>query len=158
MSLALAFGCGKKINDPKTSSGGSNQGQTTELPASFSLTINEAASPVRTYALERNGWFNLPTKLFAREASAVGKQVKIYYNMVANGDYEFHCFYKSTSSATELAFVKCESEDNIEIISNPSDLENMDFPMDKGSSIKMQLTNPSSTGIKIEAIYQVDWK
>lgn len=158
MSLALAFGCGKKINDPKTSSGGSNQGQTTELPATFSVTINEAQSPVTTYKLQKNGWFQLPTKLFARESSAVGKQVKIYYNLVTNGDYEFRCTYKSKTSATELAFVNCESQDQVEIISNSTDLENMDFPMDKGTSIKMELTNPTSTGIKIESIYQVDWK
>lgn len=158
MSLAIVFGCGKKINDPETTSARNNQGQTTELPATFSLTINEAASPITTYQLQKNGWFQLPAKLFARESSAIGKQVRIYYNLMTNGDYEFRCNYKSLTSSTELAFVNCENQDNREIIRNTVDLESMDFPMDKGSAIKMQLTNPTSSNIKIEAIFQVDWK
>src|SRR5687768_10350162 len=100
MSLALAFGCGKKINDPKTTPGGSNEEPRQELPSDFSLTINEAQSPITTYKLIRNGWFQLPATLYAREASAIGKQVKIYYNLRSNGDYEFRCTYKSNSSAT----------------------------------------------------------
>lgn len=159
MSLALAFGCGKKINDPSTSDNGrSSQGQTTELPATLTLQIDEAASSAKSYQLTKNAWFNLPETLSAIEGSAVGKRVKIYYNLLSNGDYEFHCFYKSTSVVKTLAFEKCEDSYGKEIISTATDLVNVDFPMDKDASIKMQLLNPTGTGLKIESRYLVDWK
>lgn len=157
MSLALAFGCGKKINDPETKSG-STQGQEQELPAVFTVQVIEAVSAVKSYTLPRSAWFKLPTKLLATTGNATGKKVKIYYNLWANGDYDFQCSYRSASSATELSFEKCESSDGLEIISNSTDLANMVFPMDKASSVKMQLTNPTGTGLIIDSVYVVDWK
>lgn len=158
MSLALAFGCGKKINDPKTSSGNSDDGTAQELPANFSLQINEAVSPVRTYKLEENAWFLLPAKLYAQNANAMGKQVKIYYNLKDSGSYEFSCDYKSLTSATELDFEKCTTSYGKDFVFNVTDLQAFDYPMDANAHIRMELINPSSTGIKIEAIYEVDWK
>lgn len=162
MSLALAFGCGKKINDPKTTSDNQTCStcQTTELPSTLTLLINEAVSSATSYKLPKNAWFNLPTSLTAMEGSAIGKRVKIYYNLLTSGDYEFHCFYKSTTAAKTFAFEKCESSEGVEIISRVQDLVNVDFPMDKDASVKMQLLTPSSTSpkLKIESSYQVDWK
>ena len=159
MSLALAFGCGKKINDPKTTSGDNQtQSQVQELPAILTLQVNEATSPIKLYELPKNAWFKLPTKLLAVEGSARSKKVKIYYNLLKSGEYEFNCSYLSTTSTTELAFEKCESSSGLEIISNPKDLEGMVFPMDKGSSVKLQLTNPTGSGMKINSAYIVDWK
>ncbi len=157
MSLALAFGCGKQINEPKTTdNNGTSQSQ--ELPSVLTLQIEEAVSMQKIYYLQRNAWFKLPSKLKTHGESAVGKRVKILYNVLANNYYEFHCFYKSQNHATELALENCESSQGVEIISRASDLESMDFPMDKDLSVKMQLTNGSNTGIKIDAIYLVDWK
>jgi hypothetical protein len=34
----------------------------------------------------------------------------------------------------------------------------MEFPMDKGTSIKVELTNPSANNLKIDSIFGVDWK
>lgn len=160
MSLAIAFGCGKKINDPKTTPDTANCStcQTTELPATLTLQINEAVSAIKSYDLTKNAWFNLPAKLQAVEGSAVGKRVKIYYNLLSSGDYEFHCFYKSKTAPKVLDFEKCESKQGTEIISNVTDLVNADFPMDKNTSIKMQLLNGTQTGLVIESTYMVDWK
>lgn len=159
MSLAIAFGCGKKINDPKTSdSGRTTQSQTTELSETFTLEVNEAVSSVKAYTLPRNAWFKLPAKLTAKEASAAGKVVKIFYNMESSGNYEFHCFYKSIALASELAFEKCQSSDDITIISNVDDLVKMEFPVDKGTQVQMHITNPSGSNIKIDSTYIVDWK
>lgn len=157
MSLALAFSCGKKINDPETI-GGSTQGQEQELPSALTLQINEALSPIKTYELQESAWFKLPSKLVAQEGNATGKKVKIYYNLFTNGDYEFSCSYRSSTSVKDLAFEKCESSSGLVIISNTRDLESMVFPMDKGSSVKAQLTNPTGTGMKIDSAYIVDWK
>ncbi len=159
MSLALAFGCGKKINDPATSDvNRTDQTQTTELPAVLTIQLQEAVSSVKTYQLSRNAWFNLPEKLTVRAGNAVGKRVTIYYNLLTNGDYEFLCNYKSVSSATQLNFQNCESSDQVQIVSNVTDLGKMDFPMDKGSSVKVQLTNPTAAGLVIDSTYLVDWK
>jgi len=158
MSLALAFSCGKKINDPEATGGGNTQGQNQELPAVLTLQVNEVVSPTKQYLLPRNAWFKLPTKLLAIEGNAAGKKVQIYYNLLNSGDYEFQCSYRSVASATELPFVNCESSDGLEIISNPTDLESMVFPMDKSTSVKVQLTNPTGTGMKIDSSYRVDWK
>jgi hypothetical protein len=157
MSLALAFGCGKKINDPETNSG-STQAQNQELPAVVTVQVDEVVSPITMYALSENAWFKLPTKLRAIQGSAAGRKIKIYYNLLNSGEYEFNCSYSSISSVTEMPFDKCESSDGRELISNNTDLSNMVFPMDKGSSIKMQLTNPAGTGLKIDSTYLVDWK
>jgi hypothetical protein len=157
MTLALALGCGKKINDPETTSS-STQGQSPELPTALTLQINEALSPVKSYTLSKNAWFRLPTRLTSVEGNVSGKMVKIYYNLVNPTEYEFNCTYRSSTSANQLSFVKCESKDNIEIISNSTDLERMEFPMDKGLSIKMLLSNPSGTNLKIESVHLVDWK
>jgi hypothetical protein len=158
MSLALAFGCGKKINDPETTDGNFRPTQTQELPAQLTLQVNEAVSPIKSYLLSKNAWFKLPSKLVAKEGNAIGKRVKIFYNLLNSGGYEFHCSYRSTVQVAELAFENCQSSDGLEIISNPADLENVVFPMDKSSSVKMQLTNPTGTGMKIESVYIVDWK
>lgn len=156
MTLALAFGCGKKINDPETTSS-STQGQGHELPTVLTLQINEAQSPVKSYNLTQNAWFNLPTTLTSVSGDVTGKIVEIYYNMESDTEYEFRCTYRSTSSATKLAFVNCETQDDHVFISNSHDLERMEIPMDKGFSMKMQLTNPSGTNLKIESVHLVDW-
>lgn len=158
MSLALAFGCGKKINDPETTDANSRPPQTQELPAELTIQIIEAISPFKTFLLPENGWFKLPTKLLAKEGNAIGKKVKIFYNLLSSGEYEFHCSYRSTVKVTELAFENCQSSDGLEIISNSEDLESMFFPMVEDTSIKVQLTNPTGTGMKIESAYIVDWK
>jgi hypothetical protein len=158
MTLALAFSCGKKINDPETTGSGTTQGQNQELPSTLNLQVNESLSSVKIYELPRNAWFKLPTKLLAREGNATGKKVRIYYNLLRSGDYEFKCSYRSLSAVTELPFEKCESRDGLEIISNSADLEHMVFPMDKGSSVKVELTNPTGSGMKIDSVYIVDWK
>lgn len=159
MTVALAFGCGKKINDPVTAdTNRTTLGQTQEMPPKLTLQINVLVSNFSLFKLPRNAWFILPPKLIATEGSAVGKRVKIYYNLLSSGRYEFHCFYKSTTSASVLSFENCESRDGVEIISSAADLDGMDFPMDKDAAIKMQLTTASSPGLKIESTYLVDWK
>ena len=159
MSLAIAFGCGKKINDPQTSdSGRTTQSQTQELPGALTLEVNEAVSAVKAYTLPRNAWFKLPAKLNAKEASAAGKVVKIFYNMEASGNYECHCFYKSITQTNELSFDKCQSSDDVTIISNADDLVKMEFPVDKGTQVQIHITNPSGSNIKINSSYEVDWK
>ena len=158
MTLALAFSCGKKINDPETTGSGTIQGQTQELPSTLNLQVNESLSSIKIYELSRNAWFKLPTKLFAREGNATGKKIQIYYNLLRSGDYEFQCSYRSLTAVAELPFEKCESRDGLEIISKPEDLENMLFPMDKGASVKIELTNPTGSGMKIDSVYIVDWK
>lgn len=157
MSLALAFGCGKKINDPKTTEANRST-QNQELPAVLTLQVKEIESTMKKYELPRNAWFSLPTKLLVRQGNGIGKRVKIFYNQLADSSYEFHCFYKSTAKPAELDFEKCESNLGVEIISSTEDLENMDFPMDKGSAVKMQLLNPTGTNLIIDSTYIVDWK
>jgi hypothetical protein len=159
MSLAIAFGCGKKINDPTTTEiNRTGQTQTQELPSTLKIEVNEQISAEKVYTLPRNAWFRLPSKLIAKEASAVGKRVKIYYNFTSDNEYEFHCYYKSITQAAELSFEKCQSSDDVTIISTTDDLEKMEFPMDKGTAVKAQLLNPSQSGIKINSVYSVDWK
>ena len=159
MGLALAFGCGKKISDPSTTGGnGSTQGQAQELPANLTLQLTEAFSPFKSYQLPLNAWFKLPTMLSVKEGNAIGKRVKIYYNLLTSGDYEFHCYYSSTRLSLELSFEKCESSQGVEILSNAEELEGADFPMDKGTTVKMKLTNPTGTNLVIESTYKVDWK
>jgi hypothetical protein len=157
MTLAIAFGCGKKINDPKITEL-SRQNQNQELPSTLIIQLDESESAMTTYKMPRNAWFKLPTKIRAKQASAAGKSVKVFYNYTSEGHYEFHCYYNSAVLATELTFEKCQASDDVTIISNPDDLEKMDFPIDKDTSVKMELTNPSGSGIKLEAAYLVDWK
>lgn len=158
VSLAIAFGCGKKINDPAPKPAVNNSAQMQELPSTLTLEVNAANSPETSYLLQRNAWFKLPSRLIAKNASAVGKSVKILYNLDSNNHYEFHCLYSSLVQATELTFDKCQTSDDVTIISNADDLEKMDFPMDKGTSIKMQILNQASSKIKIDSSYVVDWK
>ena len=152
MSLALAFGCGKKINDPDTTTGNSRREVGQELPPVITVQLDETVSPVKLYTLPRNAWFKLPSKLLATAGNAAGKKVKIYYGVLSNGYFEFYCSYSSVSSATELAIDKCESNYGLAVSHDSL------FPMDKASSVKMQLTNPTGTGLKIDSTYNVDWK
>lgn len=159
MSLALALGCGKKINDPATSDlNRTGQTQTTELPTVLTLKLEETISNTKTYKMPKNAWFNLPEKLTAKAGNPIGRRVKIYYNLLTNGDYEFLCNYKSLTSSTELAFENCVSNDGVQIVRSTTDLAKMDFPMDQGSSVKMELTSSSGTGLVIESTYLVEWK
>jgi hypothetical protein len=157
MTLAIAFGCGKKINDPKTTEI-TRSSQNQELPSTLILQLDESVSSTTTYKMPKNAWFKLPSKIRAKQASAAGKSVKVFYNYTSENHYEFHCYYNSAVLATELTFEKCQASDDVTIISNSDDLEKMDFPIDKDTFLKMELTNPSDSGIKIEAAYLVDWK
>ncbi len=158
VSLAIAFGCGKKINDPASAPVINHSAQMQELPSTLTLEVNSANSTETSYLLQRNAWFKLPSHLIAKNASAVGKTVKVYYNLDTNNHYEFHCLYSSSVQAAELSFDKCQTSDDVTIISNVDDLEKMDFPMDKGTSIKMQILNQAGNKIKIDSSYIVDWK
>ena len=160
MSLAIAFGCGKKINDPKTTADNANCAtcQTAELPSNITLQIDEAASASKSYLFPKLAYLKLPLALSVVQGSAIGKRVKIYYNVYKTGEYEFHCNYKSTTDATKLAWEKCEDSYGRDYITNAADLQVGNIPLDKDNSIKMQLTNSTGAGLKIEAKYQVDWK
>ena len=158
VSLALAFGCGKKINDPSDPPLINHSAQMQELPATLTLEVNAANSSETKYLLQRNAWFKMPSHLIAKDASAIGKSVKIFYNLDINNHYEFHCLYRSLVQTAELTFDKCQTSDDVTIISNSEDLEKMDFPMDKGTYIKMEVLNASNSKIKIDSSYIVDWK
>jgi hypothetical protein len=157
LAFTIIVGCGKQINDPSDVEI-SRAGQTEELPSSLAIQVNENESSFKNYLMPRNAWFTLPVKLLAKNASAAGKRVKIYYNLEANGNYEFHCYYQSYTLPSELTFEKCQSSDEVTIISSSDDLQKMEFPIDKGTSIKVELINPSANNLRIDAIFGVDWK
>jgi hypothetical protein len=129
-----------------------------ELPKVLTLEIDTAESLEKIYHMSRNAWFKLPTFLTAQTSSSAENSVKIYYNLLANNQYEFHCTYKSQAQSQKLNFVKCETMDGSEMVSTASELENIVFPMDKNSIVKMQLTYSKGLRSTISATFVFDWK
>ncbi len=156
MSLALAFGCGKKINDPATSDNGRTV--TPSMPGSSSIVIkfDESSASTKSYLFNKSAYMHLPPKLVASEGNAVGRRMVIFYNYLADDDYEFLCTYRSSSSATELAFVSCEDSSGDIFITQSDYLQTYDFPMDEGTQIKMQLINPNGSGLKINTTFEIE--
>lgn len=157
MTLFLSFSCGKSINEPSTiESSISNQTPEEEWGVlKMELQPNSLES---SYRFNRNAWLNLPVKLDVDSGNASGKRLKIYYNLTDQGEYEFHCFYKSTLLSTEMNFEKCETSYNALTVSNAADLSEWEFPMNKNTRIKFELLNSSSPDLHISTTYTVDWK
>lgn len=161
MTLALAFGCGKKIGEPQTSTDGrSNQPQ--EESSSLTLQIDTSVSKRTVYPITRNADFRgLPSKLVVRQGNATGALVKVYYNVddeLADENienYAFVCTYKSTNTASEIPLQKCTSLTG----GDYGDVTNPDYPnfMDRGKYIQMELKSTHSDNLIIQARYTVDW-
>lgn len=156
MGLAMAFGCGKKINDPKTSEGETSRPRQ-ELPGLLTLQLKTSESLSTSFQLPLNGWFQFPLKLMARDGNVTGKQVTIQY-FLPNGENEFECHYKSVTSPSELSFERCDYADGTEFIPNVEELENVELPIEKDSRIQMNLMNVPGSHLIIDAVYTVEWK
>lgn len=153
--LALVTGCGKKIND----TGGTVTRQLPQkLERNLTLVVDEVVSLTTHYHLPESALFKLPTELKARFGNAIGKKIQIFYNYSSSNQYEFRCTYSSTDKDSKLAFVNCETSDGHEMISRHEDINEIWFPVDKGSRVKLELINPSGTRMNIETAYLVDWK
>jgi hypothetical protein len=155
LTMLLAIGCGKQINET-ASSEVTRPSQNSDLPPVLSLQINEQQSPQTNYILPKNAWFKFPTALKVTSGNGIGKRVRIYYNLWPNGDYEYLCYYSSVSNPNHLAFEKCENIYNTTVISNVGDLEGI-FPMEKNTTLKLVLQNPGQNLI-IDSTYLVEWK
>jgi hypothetical protein len=152
VSLALVFGCGKKINEPNISDT-SNSTQNPILPTTLVIQIDEAQSPVTLYDLQKDAIFELPQKLIVKKGNGAFKKVKISYNIDIDADYEFHCFYKSTGQSDVLPIEKCEDPQG----GNFGDVSEQEFAMDQGKRIEMKLTNPTSFDLIVDAVFNVKW-
>ena len=106
------------------------------------------------YLFQRNAWLEMPLEL---ETSAPAS-VNIYYNYYGPEVYEFRCTYSSTSNRTTSDFVNCTTSEGQIIMDQPSDLELLQFPMDKTSKIMMELTGSESDRPIIRSSFKVDWK
>jgi hypothetical protein len=153
--LALATGCGKKIIDKGPSR---NNGKTQKLEKNLTLVVNEVVSLTTNYHLPESAVFKLPTELKAKYGNAIGKKIQIFYNYTNAQEYEFRCTYSSTNKDSKLAFENCETSDGYEIISNDQNINEVWFPVDKGTRVKLELINASGTHMNIETAYLVDWK
>jgi len=157
MTLLLSFSCGKKINEPNTiESRISNQ--TPEEEWGVLLIELPPGSIETSYRFNRNAWINLPTKLNVESGNALGKRLKIYYNLTDQGDYEFHCLYRSSLLSNEMNFEKCETSYNSVTVSNSDDIAQWEFPMNKNTRIKFELLNSSAPNLRISTAYTIDWK
>lgn len=155
--LALSFGCGKKITETETNKS-NHITEPQALSEDLTLEVDENVSPVTIFAIPENAMFRIPTELIAKDGKASGKKIVIFYNATGDNDYKFQCSYSSIDHDTTLAFEKCESNNGNKLISFRENIEDMWFPMNKGAQVKLVLTNPTGTGMKIESIYLVDWK
>ncbi len=161
MTLALAFGCGKKIGDAKTTAAGtSHQGQ--ESSSLVTIQIDSATSKRTVYPITRSGDFKgLPSKLLVRQGNATGAIVKIYYNVEDplvdeySENYAFVCTYKSTDNYSELPLQKCVNWNGADYgdVTNPDDTN---FML-QGKYIQMELKTNHSENLIIQAKYNVEW-
>lgn len=161
MTLALAFGCGKKIGEPQASTGGtSNQPQ--ETSSSLTLTIDSSVSKRTVYPVSRNADFQgLPSKLLVRQGDATGAVVKIYYNVDDSlvdentENYAFVCTYRSTTSSSELPLQNCVNFNG----GDYGDVTNPNYPnyMLRGKYIQMELKTNHTEELVINARYAVEW-
>lgn len=106
------------------------------------------------YLFQKNAWLEMPSEL---ETSAPAT-VDIYYNYYGPETYEFRCTYSSSGSRTKSDFVNCVTSEGQIIMDQPSDLELLQFPMDKTSKIIMELTSPESEGAIIRSSFKIIWK
>jgi len=151
MSLAMFFGCGKKISE--ASSGLNSSVQPQNLPSVLVLQLKDSFK--MSYKLTKGGWFDLPEKLFARTGNALGKSVSLKYNYKEDEDsYEFKCVYKSTVNPAELPIQQCYDEDNNEL----GDMSLGTSILDPNSEIQMELIGSNGQGLTIEANHSVTWK
>lgn len=154
LSLALTFGCGKKINDVEVTPRQPSfvEGATAE---SINISVDQSISPFKIYTMTEDLYLNLPSTLAVKTENGFGQKVKITYNLREDNTYEFHCFYESVASATELTFDRCVSFAGREYLIEASDLEFMDFPIDHGTGIKVEILNPTQQELKIQSTFKI---
>lgn len=155
MSLALAFGCGKKINDPATSDNGRSIANTEPDPSSIVIRFDETVAPTKSYLFKKSAYLHLPPKFVVSAGNAAGRKMEIYFNYQQEDEWEFFCTYKSSTSTTELTFYSCEDSRGDIFMTQANYHEDSDIPMDEGKQIHMKLTNPNGTGLKVNATFNI---
>jgi hypothetical protein len=152
--MALSFGCGKKINDPETT--GSNQGQQNQTPSSVVvLEIKTSSSYNAFYKIPIPGWFYFPSNLTLKKGSALGKRVKITYNVDQYG-HDQSCYYGSAVDSKEIPFENCVNDNGDVTVPSASHLS-APFVQSEGKQIEMELLNGAASDDIIDAVYTVDW-
>lgn len=159
MSLAaLALGCGKKINDPETTSGDGTRYEEQRPSSVLVLEIKTNESSKLSYTVPFNGYFFFPSKLTMKAGSGLGKTVRFIYDIDKNGEYDYLCYYKSTVEPTELRFDKCLNADGADLEVNPDDFDSLPWLQRKGNRVEMELVSGFATNLRINAVFSVDWK
>jgi hypothetical protein len=154
MSLTMILSCGKKINDPSAAKlETETSSQTPDTQTKLILRLDESRSRITSYSVLQDDWLLMPVKLSVLSGNPSGKRVRIYYNFLNNNQYEFYCNYKFAETQGEMSFENCLNDQSVVIVSDPENLSKLYFPIEKSSSIKMELSSPSGTGLVIEARY-----
>lgn len=156
MSLAaLVLGCGKKINDAETTTGGG----TTEPQRPSSMLVLEVKSDEDSqtyYDVSMTGWFYMPEKLTVKEGDGSGQRAYLFQNIDANGDHEYVCSYYGFKES-ELSFERCENFDGQTLVSNAKELSVIPFIHEAGKRIRMEIDTPVPAGLVLYSVYTVDW-
>lgn len=156
LSLALVFGCGKKITEKSTESG-ANSIQTQMPDPLLVIKLVENNSVKKTFTIPRDGHFRIPAKIFVEKGSGVGRKVTISYNKEpgSNTIFEFKCTYKSTTQIDNLPYEKCVGSDGRSELGN---LVGREMNLDRDRQIELILQNPTpSAELEIHAWYDVKW-
>jgi hypothetical protein len=155
MTLALALGCGKKIE--KTDPDVLNQNSENQEPSPvFTLQLDRKESLRKLFTLPHYGVFVLPSSLIVLNGEGIGK-VKISYNLDEYG-YEFHCYYSSATPTDEMPLEVCETSDNLSYSYSAHDIQDYFFPMNKNKYIEMQVIKSPDSDLVVDAVFNVDWK
>lgn len=154
MSLAIVtFGCGKKIEEPKTGPAGQTHHQ--EMSPIYVLSLDGSESVRNNYYLPRSAQFEIPGRINIRQGSAAGTKVEIAFdvNEFDNDDFHFKCSYvPSPPQVTYMILATCEDYDG-----NQFDIDQQIIPQRKGSLLQIRFAGSSSDDLIVDAIFGMNW-
>lgn len=155
LTLALTFGCGKKITESQSDSGKTvqNQNLTTSIEILKLVTIQGTK---KLFTVPRNATFRVPSKLYMERGNGKGKSVSLTYSLDPHDStiFEFKCIYSSTSQTDEIPLRNCTNDQGEDV----GDLSRQDTPLYKDETIEMNLETKTTESLEIHAWHEVSWK
>jgi hypothetical protein len=124
------------------------------LASAATITIqNAASSQEAVFSVDRNGWMKIPTEFKMNRPTLNPVKVEIFYN-VTDIDHEFSCRFESLKASRKVVFKKCVNQLGDVLINSSEDLSQLDFPIDRGTKIKMMVNRK----VSLKATHQADWR
>jgi hypothetical protein len=154
ISLAIAtIGCGKKTIEKETLP--ETQTQNQQKPSAYLIQLDANQSSRMQYKLDGAANFEIPNYIFVRAGDSAGKKVEIAFgvNQYNSTDYEFKCFYSTSSNPGLMVLTSCVDYYNEDY----GNTTGQRFRLYTNDIIQIRFVGAPAQGLFVEIIFNMEW-